>query len=87
MLEVFPTENWRNLNDRKTLHKIFDCQAFLKSFKWKDALAVFPTKNPNKKMKAKQNYFKRSYEGDIQQIKLNLGQSTTLPLQNRRKII
>ena len=53
----------------------------------KDALAVFPTKNPNKKMKAKQNYFKSSYEGDIQQIKLNLGQSTTLPLQNRRKII
>ena len=53
--KFFSTENWRNLNDRKTLHKIFDCQAFLKSFKWKDALAVFPTKNPNKKMKAKQN--------------------------------
>ena len=42
LLEVLSTENWHNLNDRKTPHKIFDCQACLKSCKWKDALAVFP---------------------------------------------
>ena len=55
LLEVFSTENWHNLNDRKTPHNIFDCQACLNCFKWTDALAVFPTKNPNSKMKAKQN--------------------------------
>ena len=55
LLEVFSTGNWHNLNDRKTPHKIFDCQACLKSSKWKDALAIFPVKNPNNKMKAKQN--------------------------------
>ena len=55
-LGVFSTENWYNLNERKTLHKIFDCLACLKSWKWKDALAVFPTKSlNNKKKKAKQN--------------------------------
>ena len=55
LLEVFSTGNRHNLNDRKTPHKIFDCQACLKSSKWKDALAIFPAKNPNNKMKAKQN--------------------------------
>ena len=55
LLEVFSTDDWHNLNDRKTLHKIFDCQACLKSSKWKDALAIFTAKNPNNKMKAKQN--------------------------------
>ena len=55
LLEVFSTNNWHNLNNRKTPHNIFDCQACLKSCKWKDALAVFPTKNPSSKMKAKQN--------------------------------
>ena len=55
MLGVFSTENWQNLNDRKTPHKIFDCEACLKYCKWKDALAVFQTKNSNNKMKAKQN--------------------------------
>ena len=75
LLEVFSTENWHNLNDRKTPHNIFDCQACLNCFKWTDALAVFPTKNPNSKMKAKTKwthltiYFKRSNEGDVQQIK------------------
>ena len=54
-LEVFSTDNWHNLNDRKTPHKIFDCQACLKSSKWRDTLAIFPTKNPNNKMKANQN--------------------------------
>ena len=57
LLEVFSTGNWHNLNDRKTPHKIFDCQSCLKSCKWTDALAGFPTKNPNNKMKAK----KRTY--------------------------
>ena len=55
LLEVFSIENWHNSNDRKTPHKIFDCQACLKSCKWNDALVVFPTKNPNNKTKAKQN--------------------------------
>ena len=55
LLEVFSTENQHNLNDRKTPHKIFECQPCLKSCKGKDALTVFPTKNPNNKMKAKQN--------------------------------
>ena len=44
LLELFSTDNWNNLNDQKTPHKIFHCQAFLKSCKWKEALAVFPTK-------------------------------------------
>ena len=26
LLEVFSTKNWHNLNERKTPHKIFDCQ-------------------------------------------------------------
>ena len=26
-LEVFSTDNWHNLNDRRIPHKIFDCQA------------------------------------------------------------
>ena len=55
LLEVLSTENWHNLNDRKTPHKIFDCQVCLKSCKWYDALAIFSTKNQNNKMKAKQN--------------------------------
>ena len=55
LLEVFSTDNWHKLNDRKTPHKIFDCQTCLKSCKWKDAPAVFPAKNANNKIKAKQN--------------------------------
>ena len=55
LLEVFFTDNWHNSNQLTTPHKILDCQACLKNCKWKDALAVFPTKNPNDKIKAKQN--------------------------------
>ena len=55
LLEVFSTDNRDNLNNRKTPHKIFDCQACLKKRKWKDVLAIFPTKNPKNKTKAKQN--------------------------------
>ena len=55
LLEVFSTDNWHNLKDRKTPHKILDCQACLKNCKRKDALAIFPTKNPKNRMKAKQN--------------------------------
>ena len=52
LLKAFSTDNWHSLNDRKTPHKIFYCQACLKSCKWKEALgAVFPTKNPKNKMK------------------------------------
>ena len=56
LLEVFSTDNWHHLNDRKALHKIFDCQAYLKSCKWKDALAVFPTKNTNNKNESKRKW-------------------------------
>ena len=52
---MFFTNNWQNLNGQKTLHKILDCQACLKSCKWMHTLVVFPTKNPDNKMKAKQN--------------------------------
>ena len=61
LLEVFSSENWHNLNDWKTLHKIFDCQACLKSW--------------NNKMKVKQNgliepsILKDHNKRDIQQIK------------------
>ena len=53
LLEVFSTDNWHHLNHRKAPHKIFDYQACLKSCKWKDALAVFPTKNTNNKNESK----------------------------------
>ena len=52
---MFSTDNGYNLNGQKIPHKIFDCHACLKNCKWKDTLAVFPTKTPNNKMKAKQN--------------------------------
>ena len=34
---------------------MLNCQTCLKSYKWKEAFAVFPTKNPNNNMKANQN--------------------------------
>ena len=89
---MFSTDNWHNLNDRKTLHKIFDCQAYLKSSKWKDALAIFPAKNPNSKMKAKQNgliepsILKDRTRDIFNKIKSS-GQNITLLLENRQKII
>ena len=55
LLEVVSTDNWHNLNDRKSPHKIFDCQACLKNCKWKDALAIFLRKNSSNKFKAKQS--------------------------------
>ena len=53
LLGVFSTENWHNLNDRKTPHEISDCQACLKSCKWKDALAVFPNKKSKQQNESK----------------------------------
>ena len=44
----FFTEKRHNLNDRKTPHKIFDCQGCL-SCKWEEALAVFQQKIQTKK--------------------------------------
>ena len=51
LFEVFSTDNWDNLDDRKTLHKILDCQTCLKNCKWKDALEIFPKKIPKSKRK------------------------------------
>ena len=56
LLGVFSTENWHNLNDRKTPHEMFDCQPCLKSCKWKDALAVFPTKKSKQQNESKTKF-------------------------------
>ena len=45
LFDIFSTEKWSDLGERKNQHKIFDCSACLKNPSWKNALAMLPCKS------------------------------------------
>ena len=52
LFDIFSSEKWSDLGERKKQHKIFDCSACLKNPSWKNALAMLPCKSRIHKNKA-----------------------------------
>ena len=52
-LEIFSSENWDNLKERKTKHSLIDCKACLHNKKLRSTLAMIPIKSPAYIQKAK----------------------------------
>ena len=52
-LEIFSSENWDNLKERKTKHSLTDCKACLHNKKLRSTLAMIPIKSPAYIQKAK----------------------------------
>ena len=52
LFDIFSSEKWSNLGERKKQHKIIDCSACLKNPSWKNALDMLPCKSRILKSKA-----------------------------------
>ena len=51
LFDIFSTEKWSDLGERKKQHKIFDCLACLKNPSRKNTLAMLPCKSHTHKNK------------------------------------